>query len=517
MRRSLREVRGLIDEVADVNWRHPAWWLLAGATSLVESSPRFLRAEDRYLSTDGSERSDTFMARAARREDDTPAERIALAIARARAGVEAIARVDGTLPEQPLACYLASVGTYLERRALGAGPAPVAFDTPIGPLRALLFDDPASDVELASALAKALAGRRFLPDGRLQPIDLAASEPTESILCVSLMDQPLATARHLHRRVWTDGGGPWLGLGEAPGHDIVSTSHLAIDGYGHAVLSDTVFRRLSYRASQRKALVEAARFGLSSTTPIFGTADPDPDARPLGIATAVSDELPSFPAMAYALGITLERIYRAHESDRARRRARFTPTFQVPVAPGERDDPNRRRRRVIPGLMSVKMTSGSFEPFAAFRSRVPKLLEREISASGPLTRLLVAAREMPLPTGLKRRLVASSGRASGLLPPVEVLSGRGCLSLIRFADADLPRDPLFAVSAPALDASSRESLGGNVLTCAESQNGVALTVSGTGLAGTTIGAQAVLDTWLEALAEVIPLDVDLDRTSFGSR
>ena len=61
--------------------------------------------------------------------------------------------------------------------------------------------------------------------------------------------------------------------------------------------------------------------------------------------------------MAYALGRVLHR--RA-----GRRDARFSPTFQIPIAPGDREDPLRWRRRVVPALASVRarFTCSRFGP-----------------------------------------------------------------------------------------------------------------------------------------------------------
>ena len=56
-------------------------------------------------------------------------------------------------------------------------------------------------------------------------------------MCVALGDEPIETARHGHRRAWTERGGPWLGLGRAGGVAVVSTCHLIVDGYGHALIT----------------------------------------------------------------------------------------------------------------------------------------------------------------------------------------------------------------------------------------------------------------------------------------
>ena len=53
-----------------------------------------------------------------------------------------------------------------------------------------------------------------------------------------------------------------------------------------------------------------------------------------------------------------------------------------------------------------------------------------------------------------------------------------------------------------LKQSPTEALGGNVLTTVHGDDHATVTVSGTGLAGTEIGAETMLRMWLEQLDEV---------------
>src|SRR5262249_58914584 len=109
-----------------------------------------------------------------------------------------------------------------------------------------------------------------------------------------------------------------------------------------------------------------------------------------------------------------------------------------------------RRRRLLFGLRALRMRDGEFESFEAFRARLESLLPREAAAAGLLSRVLFATSNVPLPTSWRRRLLASRGEPHPLLPPVEVLAGRGQLSLIRFGKGERPPGPLYAPPAPPL-------------------------------------------------------------------
>src|SRR6476646_370861 len=93
------ELARLLDEVADVDWRNPLWWALVGSAAAAEP---LAGAASVYLASDGEPSADTFMAFPHPRTDRA-AGAIAEAIALAHAAAAAIARLDGELPEQPLA------------------------------------------------------------------------------------------------------------------------------------------------------------------------------------------------------------------------------------------------------------------------------------------------------------------------------------------------------------------------------------------------------------------------------
>jgi hypothetical protein len=131
------------------------------------------------------------------------------------------------------------------------------------------------------------------------------------------------------------------------------------------------------------------------------------------------------------------------------------------------------------------------------------VLERERREQGLLSRLVTATGRLPGRAPRKRLLVAAGARASRWLSPVEVLAGRGCLSVLRFPDGELPAESLVAVSSPALIcAPGQDDPGGTVLTIVGHRGGVTATVSGNGLAGSAAGARHFLDDWRAELEQL---------------
>ena len=490
-----RELGALAAEVADFDWRHPAWLALVAGTALFEAAaravgPRTTNGElyATYLSANGGPRTDTFMARASGRKREDPAEVIAAAVQSARVATAAVATLAAELPDQPLLRVLAWEDGWLTRAPLPDGSARVAFVTPRG---AWLADLAAGDEALAAALGAACAGR---PEtAPLVAVDATARTPTPAAIAIALAPEPIAVARHLHRRAWTAAGGPWLGIGRTGELDLVTTCHLVVDGFGHGRVASLVF---AAPTDPPAALVAAARRSLGPASS-FDSLPPLRDAQPIGFAATVLDGGPVvFPRVAYAFGRAIERIFRGHLEPAARRAARFSPTFQVPLVPGDRSDADRRRRRLLFGLLALRMEDGRFEGFEEFRARLEALLPREAAAEGLLSRVLFATSNAPLPSAWRRRLLASRGEPHPLLPPVEVLAGRGQLSLIRFDDGEAPPGPLYAASAPALV----DALGGCVLTLIPSAGLCAASVCGTGRAGTPTGANDVLEIFAGELA-----------------
>jgi hypothetical protein len=231
-------------------------------------------------------------------------------------------------------------------------------------------------------------------------------------------------------------------------------------------------------------------------------APPIAEAEPLGFAGTLLPRAPSFARIAYAFGQALDEIFRAAPAARRGGPARrHSPTFQIPVAVGDRDDPDRLRRRFVVGLTSVRMRDGAFEPFEAFRARLGAQIAREARAEGLLSRLLRATAAAPVPDPLRRRMLGSSKSPSRWVPPVEILGGRAQLSSLRFVDGEAPAPPLYAASTPSLPASPDDPRGSFVLTLVHHGAGaVTASVAGTGLAGSEDGAAAILETVTRCIA-----------------
>jgi hypothetical protein len=293
-------------------------------------------------------------------------------------------------------------------------------------------------------------------------------------VCVSIGTDPIETVRHGHRRAWHAGRGPWLGLGRTAELATVSTCHLVVDGYGHA--------RITGRIAELCAL-ERARITTTPSTIVLPALLPVPDAIPLGVAwRELPHPAPRALPLAYALGRVLHRLA-------GRRAARFSPTFQIPIAPGDRNDPMRMRRRVVAGIISVRFEDGVPEPFEIFQARAREILGREAAGHGLTTRLLAAARAAPAPLAWKRKSIGAT-RARWLDRFAEVIGGRACLSKIT-VDAPLPASA--AVSSPARLVTSEDPMGGCVLTILEDASHSAITACGSGIAGTTKAASDLID------------------------
>ena len=414
--------------------RDPRWWLVAGGAAL----PWEPRAA--YVVSDAEPGADTFIGHVA-----PPRDPIALA----KAARIAIRELDGMLPDQPLAATV-------RRSEVAATASPSALDTAAFAIDDAcwcgLIDDPALPAALVAVQRGAL-------HPALRPLAAATTTP---FVCVTLGDDELATARHGHRRAWTIDGGPWLGLGRAGELAVVSTCHMILDGYAHARL--------------------AARIGelATGTASYTGRAAAVADAIPLEVSWRTLDRRVRAIPLAYALGCELHAL--------ARTDARFSPTIQIPVAPGAHDDPERRKRRVVPALVSVRFSDGAPEPFDEFSRRARAALAREASGEGIASLLLAAARATPAPLAWKRRALGV-GRPRWLEPFVDLLGGRGCVSRI---ELDVASPPACAVSSPARLASTADPIGGCVVTIIDDGKVAAVTLSGTGRSGDPDLLQRVL-------------------------
>ncbi|MCX5741653.1 MAG: hypothetical protein NT062_04035 [Proteobacteria bacterium] len=466
------ELHRELAEVAEVGRVDPRWWLVAAGAAVVEPWP----ARGTYLISDAEPGADTFMGYAATVDDP-----VRDAIARAHAARVALRALDGTLPEQPLAI------TVERTRDGGAIAHPstlarVAFAIGARVIVVTLHANISEEGPLATRLARELDDHALSAGGREDD----TPEAEAPFVTITLGDEPRAFARHGHRRAWTGAGGPWLGLGHADGLATISTCHLAVDGYGHARLTSAI------------AEAHAALYPTAPTShhhrPVPVPSDvggPELRATPLGIAwRPIPHGLRALP-----LGFALGRVLHAHAG---RPDARFSPTFQIPVAPGRRDDPMRLRRRVVFAVSSVRFTDGAPEPYAQFAARTRELLAREAMGEGLCGRMLAAARAMPAPLAWKRRQF-SAHRPRWLDRISDVLGGRACLSRMSLDGA--PGPALCAVSSPSRFATRGDPLGACVVTIVDHPDGAAtITACGSGLAGTDAAAETLLDDLLAMAA-----------------
>jgi hypothetical protein len=423
--RRAAELRDELAQITDV--KDPRWWLVAGGAAVDWTR------NTTYLASDAEPWADTFIAH----RDEVPRDVLADALVRAHAARAAMRELDGELPGQPLA-------VTVRRTAHGAVSEPSALDV------------------VAFAIGKRVITHRLAARIEDETGQFVAAD-TIPFVTITLGDEPIETARHGHRRSWRDGHGPWLGLGRSRGLAVVSTCHLVVDGYGHAWLTARI-------AAHARRLRDSVR-------PMSAFIAPPPSTVAGAMALSVTwRELPSSSpravALAYALGIVLHEVAGARD-------ATFSPTFQIPVAPGAMDDPHRLRNRVVPALASVRFDRGTPEPFATFAARTKQLVAREAAGHGVLSRLLGAARAAPVPLAWKRQAVGAE-RPSWLEPIANVLGGRGCMSRIKTVER-VP--PSFAVSSPAQLASETDDLGSCVVTVVDDGTQAAITWCGFGRAG----------------------------------
>ena len=458
MRAWARRTAELHGELAAIADDDPRWWLLAGGAAAAEP----MRARTGYMISDAEPASDTFIGyRAA-----PPGDAVADAIGRARAARTALRELDGALPEQPLAVTVrrasAHAAAATERSTLDAA----AFAAGGRCLVAAL-----DDATLPAQLAALLAGHPPRPWLGAPPF-----------VCVSLGDDPIGSVRHGHRRAWTADGGPWLGLGRTGELATVSTTHMVVDGYGHARITG----RIAELAASRPAALPvfgATALAIAPQAVTLPALAPIAGAIPLGVAwRELAMPAPRALPLAYALGRILHRLAGVRD-------ARFSPTFQIPIAPGHRDDPERRKRRVVWAAASVRFDGGEPEPFEVFADRARAALAREASGRGLLSRLAAAASAAPAPLAWKRKSI-SPVRPRWLDRIAKVIGGRACLSRI---GVDAPVPPACAVSSPPCLATGTDPFGSAVITVIDDGERAAITACGSGLAGTDRAAAALLD------------------------
>ncbi len=490
----VRELTALVDEVAPPGWTaSPVWWALVGAVALTEPYGR----PGAYVVSDAEPRADTFMGVPGPAPDDA-AGRIGWAIAAAHAAVRAVLARDGTLPDQPLTVAITR-HRGAARTAPIASPWRVAFAIGGGVVTALLDPrGPAHEIALARALAAALVTHApAAPDDGPIPM-----------LTVTVGDDDLAHAHHGHRRAWRARGGPWLGVARAGGLTLVSTCHMVVDGWGHAMLTADTVRGLDRAAARTLATAAATILGAAPLPPAKLTKlTPSPagdgvnfDNLRLGVAwRRLPAPMPPFLRQAWTLGCLLHR-------DQGRAGAPRSPTFQIPVAPGAADDPTRFARRVRPAIVSVRFADGRPEPEQAFAERARRAIAREAQGEGLSSRLLRALAAVPAPLGWKRGVVGA--RARWLAGAVDVIAGAGCLSYLRAAGAP----PLVAVSSPAQLAPADSPMATSVLTVIDDGEGATVTLAGSGRATSPAACEALLDAWCRELSASRPDDSRASRS-----
>ncbi len=431
MRPSLRQQ---IDAIADVRWWHPAWRSLIWGTSClaVTGGAPSARRQQLYRRANGGPASDTFMARDAgnRYHGSDIAAVAARAVVGAAAAIERLDWLQTRQPGQTLQAVVRWSDGWLEPHRLTSDEARTAFFVaPRGIYRAKV--EPASLLAVASCLASDLASEAALLAGILESVDTQAAGAARAAVVVSLLPQRIPDARHLHRSAWSRGGGPWLGVGFAADLDVVSTCHLGVDGFGHALLTDGICARIADQAPALTQRLRAADDRWSAPRGDTACESAEPDL--LGFAARdLPDGAGRFAHQAYAMGRALGRFLNTDRVGDGAPPARFSPTFQVPVAPASSDGGFLRDADVFHGLLSVRKSEAGFEPLSAFEARLPDWIERERHGEGVLSRIGLAIAGSPLPRAAKLRLLRSRREPSPWLPPVEVLCGRGRLSSLRF-------------------------------------------------------------------------------------
>jgi hypothetical protein len=444
-------------ELAAIAEVDPRWWLLAGGVAVAETWAR----PGAYLACDAEPDADTLMGYRA----EPPRDLVRDAIARAAAARTALREIDGELPDQPLAVTI--------DRASGAATRPSALEVAAFAIGRHCVVARLDDPTLADQLAAVLAGAEPRPWYGAMPF-----------VCVSIGDEPIDTARHGHRRAWTERGGPWLGLGRAGDVAVVSTCHLVVDGYGHAWIAARIAELVGGEPVGGEPVG-----GEPGTNGHTRALAPVAGAVPLAISwRELPCPTPRVIPLAYALG----RILHRHAG---RRDARFSPTFQIPVARGPKDDPLRLRRRIVSVTASVRFDGGEPEPFADFEARLRETIIREANDQGLVSRLLAAARAAPVPLSWKRRSIAAK-RPRWFEGFAEVIGGRALLSRIAL---DIPLPPMCAASSPSRIATAEDPTGGCVITIVDDGSRAAITVGGSGFAGTAQTASALLDELLSTV------------------
>jgi hypothetical protein len=491
-RRSAPRLWRLHDQLAEIaDPRDLRGWILTSLAALGDSLPARPMP---YLISDATPRQDTFMAR----EAPPPADRASAlveGVLTAYAARRAVRALDGELPEQPLATTLdrrgpaRTVPSELRHAAfLLDGQAWIAELGPDVEASATSGTAPAAERQQLLALVHALAR----PSAAPSLLRLGAATPIPFVT-VCLDDEQPAYLRHTHRQGWSGERGPWLGLGRAGSLRAVSTSHFVVDGYGHAWLVATLAALEAELAVRHRAALLASlgsRPQSDDVMPLLGPP-PGPAPRvpglppPLGLAyRALPAPSPRVTPLAYRFGQLLAQRIGGPRP----------PTVFIPIAPCDRRDPLRLRRRVSAAVVSVHSDERGPEPYEAFAARAARTIAAEACGAGILATMHRAAANLPVPLRWKRELIGShGGRWLGELPAA--LGGRGCLSSIRVRER--PALPLVAISSPVLLPSALDPIGGCLVTIVDDGERAIIAASGTGIFGDDATTRTLLDELLD--------------------
>ena len=476
-----RELRRLVDEVTEVDWAHPAWRAFTRALALSESWSEREHSADRAveafvtaLEANNGPTADTFMATESAGPPHDRAARIARAVRRAQAVATTLRSLDRAAPGQRLLKALRLDGGWLREHLIASrATVPIVF---LVDGRAYVADvDPDAP---AAPLVEALSGRP-----RLREVDKSATVPTEAPAAIMVDPVSGAWARSFHRLGWTRGGGPWMGVADSPGYAVVSTCHAAIDGYVHArISSDILFDPADRVLGPGRAPIDLALIDDALEPPLVGFASARIEGPPRSLA--VGGFARALHAFASVLDRRLGDPISAH-----------SVSFHVPIAPGDRADSARWRRRPLYGLLALDKRDSELESLESLRARLPELLRREGRGLGLLTRVLRGTLELPIPLSLRRRLVHRAPWTDRWFAPARLLTGAGYLSWMRFIEAELPALPMYPSAVPSFSASR----GGAGLSIAPYRGGLAVGLTTSGSLGTAAAAREFLDEWLSLL------------------
>ncbi|MBP9086274.1 MAG: hypothetical protein KBG15_09145 [Kofleriaceae bacterium] len=461
-----------LHELADFSDADPRWWLIAIAAGLARPNQR---ADARYLASNGAPASDTFIAVIGA----GPYLVSTRAAAVARAAQQTLRALHGRFEQQPLA-------SWVQRSSAGdvnmiANPLrEVAFAIGNCTWVAQLSDAPDArqDQTINNELAAIIsADQHGAPhrDRTATTLLTPLGPQHRPFITIVVGPSPYQDLRHLHRRGWHAGGGPFIGIGVYEDWMVCSTCHIAVDGYGHTLIARQLAQAIT------SATMPPPERALPALPPMATTV-------PLGVAwRRHKAPAPRALQISFATGMALQR-----------RLPEQVVTMQVPVAIPR----NGRHGRVVPALLRYRA-----ETFAQFAERGQRAIAATRSNASLMTGLMNFAQAAPVPRNWQRNSVATPPQFALARPIATALAGRACISLIRLAPEDRsdgpPIGPMIAVSAPALTANRHDPAGGIVVTVIDDGIHATTTVCGSGLAGNNADANEIIDEIEQQLGSLV--------------